>query len=468
MSEIGLAGLGVMGKSLSRNLHGRGFSLSVYNRHLPGKEEDVAVQFIKEYQLANVEGYDDIKAFIHSLKRPRKIVLMVEAGQAVDSMLKVMLPHLEIGDVVVDGGNSHFKDTVRRMNTLNEHGVHFLGAGISGGEEGALTGPSIMIGGDRKPYYLVSPYLETIAARDYSGESCCAHVGQEGAGHFVKMVHNGIEYAEMQLLAEVYGLMKNVWKWSPQRISSALHQWNETDLQSYLLEITAEIVEFKKNGEYVLDTILDVAGSKGTGAWTTIAASELGVPVPVIYASLNARYQSSMKKERMEAAEKHTWPESSVMIDINDLKMAYSMARWINHHQGFHLIETASQHYSWDIDSSVLARIWTNGCIIRSKWMENLVSILSSKLPVLMHPDVMAQCINHAPAYARLISGTAFHAQAVPCLESALTYYKSYIQSESVAHLIQAQRDYFGAHTYKRKNDPNGKPIHTIWKKQIE
>jgi 6-phosphogluconate dehydrogenase len=465
--EFGLIGLGVMGKSLSRNLASKNIRLSLYNRFVAGSEEQVATRFVAQFQLHDALGFEDLTDFVQSLARPRKIFLMIDAGKAIDATIESLIPLLEADDIVMDGGNSHYLDTQRRGEWLAKNDILFIGTGVSGGEEGALKGPSIMPGGSEKAYQHVAPYLEAIAAKDANGLPCCHFIGKGGAGHFVKMVHNGIEYAEMQLLAEVYSLLREANGFSPEHISTLLNEWNEGALKSYLLEITAAILMYRENGELLLDNILDEAGNKGTGSWTTIAACELGVPIPTITASLFARYTSSMKKERVAAATMYA-PFSSAspsLFEVETLKNAYQLARISNHQQGIHLISEASKRYDWQIDLASLARIWTNGCIIRSALMERFIPLLDLNKSLLLQPEIMAQVQADLPALNKIVALASQTSLPIPCLESAATYLKAYLQRDASANLIQAQRDYFGAHTYKLKNDAEGKKRHTNWVK---
>ncbi len=465
LSELGLVGLGVMGKSLARNLSRNGVRLSLYNRRVPGKEEDVAAQCVAGFsELAGALPFEELPAFVASLARPRKILLMVNAGPAVDDVINALLPLLDAGDVLVDGGNSHYSDTRRRLELLKARDIGFLGTGVSGGEEGALWGPAIMPGGSETAYEMMATFLTRIAAKDKEGQACCTYIGPEGAGHFVKMVHNGIEYAEMQLLAEVYSLLRRDMGLNPDEIADILADWQQTGLRSYLLGITVDILRFREpGGEWLLDKILDKAGNKGTGGWTTIAACELGVPVPVLTAALFARYQSAFKAERV--ALNGVYAPSAVRLElpVDQIRDAYAFARIINHYQGLQLIREASRQHHWNINLPELARIWTNGCIIRSELMQQAVGWLQTSPDLLTHPDVVRYLKEALPntetTLAALISGT----QAYPCLLAALAYFKGAILSDSGANLLQAQRDYFGAHTYERSDDPSGRKYHTHW-----
>jgi len=463
-AEIGLIGLGVMGKSLSRNIARNGVSIHVFNRHVDGKEENVAKDFVNIYpEMKESLGFDKLNEFVASLSLPRKVFLMVNAGSAVDNVIQTLLPLLDRGDLIIDGGNSHYKETQKRFQELRQQGIDYIGTGVSGGELGALNGPSIMPGGSLKGYKTVEPILTKIAAADRTNMTCCAFIGNGGAGHFVKMVHNGIEYAEMQLIAEAYGILRYCNKKSPEDIAEIFADWNTTECASYLLEITSEILRKKENEDYLIDLILDRAGNKGTGSWTTIAACELGVPIPTITAALFARYQSSFYDRRQEAA---THIESKINqqdIDLNTLRIAYQQARIINHNQGFELIQAASENHEWNVDSKELARIWTNGCIIRSKLMEDIYNTHASDSSLLLNPKINAIIIEQRNQLQDLVASISTTHVSIPCLSSSLAYLNGYVEKKSLANIIQAQRDYFGAHTYERTDAPRGKKFHTIW-----
>ena len=466
MQEFGLIGLGVMGKSLCRNLAGKGFRLSLYNRFVPVTEENVAVGFIGEHEvLSTACGFQEIAPFVASLQLPRKIFLMVPAGEAVDEMIASLLPHLSGGDVLMDGGNSFYKDTERRCKQLQQAGILYIGTGVSGGEEGALKGPSIMAGGSLEAYNLVNKFLESIAAKDIEQKPCCAFIGNGGAGHFVKMVHNGIEYAEMQLLAEIYSILRFTCKYNPNEIAGLFKTQLANNLNSYLLEISIKILQNKEGEEWLIDKILDKAGNKGTGGWTTIAACELGVPVPTLTAALFARYQSEFLGDRTEAAELYPLKQDGAFVNNNELFNAYRLARIINHHQGFHLIEAASEKYNWNINLPELARIWTNGCIIRSKLMVAAQSLLKENRQLLLHPSIALEVNSHYMSFTNMVALATTNRVAVPCMASAVHYLHAYTQVQSNANIIQAQRDFFGAHTYLRKDDSSGKKYHTNWLK---
>ena len=466
-SEFGLFGLGVMGKSLSRNLANNGFKLSLFNRHVAGKEEDVALNFKNEFkELSSSLAFDNIESFVDSLASPKKIMLMVNAGNTIDVVLDQLLPHLSPGDILIDGGNSNYNKTKERFEKLKSGGVLFIGAGVSGGEEGALKGPSIMPGGAPESYELVKPYLEAIAAKDKNNLPCCTYIGGDGSGHFVKMVHNGIEYVEMQLLAEVCVLLDALGN-NPDEIADVLVSWQNV-ANSYLLEITIDILRTKENEDWLIHKIMDKAGNKGTGNWTTITTAQLGVPSTMIASALFARYTSYYKNEREVASENFKKvANTSLAVTEDDILKSYQFARLINHYQGFKLIEEASKSYQWNLNLSELARIWTNGCIIRSSLMESLVSILKENTNLLLANEIVEE-INQLKPYAKkVVAQAVMHELAIPSLTESVSFLNSFSKAKSSANIIQAQRDYFGAHTYQRVNDTSGKFYHTNWKKKM-
>lgn len=465
-SEFGLAGLGVMGKSLALNFAEKGIRLSLFNRHEPGEEEDVAKTFIANNQALNhAKGFDQLDAFVASLETPRKIFLMVPSN-VTESIIRSLIPMLEEGDIIIDGGNSHFKSTNGIGSLLEKYNIHFLGTGVSGGEKGARLGPSIMPGGSKSAYQQVSKYLLKIAAKDAEGKACCTYIGPEGAGHFVKMVHNGIEYAEMQLIAEVYTICRYGLGMTPDKIGNIFQEWDETPtLNSYLMNISANILRKHEKGEWLIDKILDKAGNKGTGGWTTAAATELGVPIPIISAALFARYLSAIKDERVKAQQlfsksKNESPNPDIPVTV--IKNAYELARLINHHQGFHLIRAASKTYDWALNLSEIARIWTQGCIIRSGLMVSLIDQLKSDELILtsrLHENRLTVQFDDLKSVVSSSTGKLH----IPCLSSALEYITGYTNALSSANIIQAQRDYFGAHRYQRNDDLTGQFFHTEW-----
>jgi 6-phosphogluconate dehydrogenase len=461
-AEIGLIGLGVMGKSLSRNLARNGFCVSLYNRHVVGKEENVAVDFkAKHEELTSSMAFDDLKEFVISLETPRKIILMVNAGPTVDFVLNDLNDFLEKGDVVIDGGNSHYEDTARRIAELEKREQVFIGTGVSGGEEGALLGPSIMPSGPKAAYTHVQQYLEAIAATDSDGNPCCTYIGKQGSGHFVKMIHNGIEYVEMQLLAECYSILKSQGA-SNEEMASTFKSWRE-DLDSYLLEITVQILRKKEGDRYLLDMILDKAGNKGTGNWATVSIASSGEPATMIPSALFARYLSFFKERRITAATVFSKLGESIQVSNEQLKEAYEFARIINHAQGFSLINLVSEKNNWGVNLSELARIWTGGCIIKSDFMKELVGYLQGDTDLLSNENLSAG-INRTYLSAKAVAAGCIEGEIhAPCLVEAVNYFNGLKTGNLSANLIQAQRDYFGSHTYQRTDDPNGEFFHTEW-----
>ncbi len=464
MNVFGLIGLGVMGKSLCRNLARNNFAISMYNRHVPGKEEKIALDFKNTYtELDNSMPFDVLSEFVDSLEQPRKIMLMVNAGKAVDAVIDDLLPLLSIGDIIIDGGNSHYNNTQKRYHRLKEKGIHFLGIGVSGGEEGALKGPSMMPGGDAKAYAIVKPYLESIAAKDKNGEPCCHYLGDGGAGHFIKMVHNGIEYSEMQLLAETYYMLRIGMGKNPDEIAAIFENWAKSDTNSYLLEITAKIIKKKEDNTWLIDLILDKAGNKGTGNWTTVAAAQLGIPITLLTEALYSRYISSFKQKRVKAATIYNIDKEQIQLTIDEIQSAYQFARIINHHQGIMLLREASKAYEWNLNVSEICRVWTNGCIIRSVFMEQLHEILKRDTDILLHTTIIEAIKKSHPSLTKVASENIKSKLSTPCFSAAINYFNNYIEGDSNANIIQAQRDFFGAHTYQRKNDKSEQFYHTNW-----
>lgn len=457
-STLGIIGLGVMGRSLAHNVLSHGISVSVYNR-TDGDEANVVTNFLAEAETPLAHGFTDYEAFVRSLKSPRRILLMIPAGPVVDTVLLAIQPYLSNGDVLIDGGNSHFEDTRRRCEYFKQLGIDFLGCGISGGEEGARKGPSMMVGGSKDAYSKIRPVFEAITAKDPKEKPCVTHVGTDGAGHFVKTIHNGIEYAEMQLLAEVYALLRPSLNYPS--IANLLSEWNKDDLSGYLLEITVDILRYKEGGEYLLDKILDKASNKGTGGWSSKSAIDLGVPATMMSASLFARYISSFKSTREDLA-REAQADSKINTDTGSLKEAYQFARIINHLQGFALIDQASTSYNWNIDLAEVARIWTNGCIIKSELMETFRDHLSDGTELYRNEKIISELKQKETSIKSIVS-SALEAQiALPCFSEALQFWYGITTKDSPANLIQAQRDYFGGHTYVR-TDKEGNHS-TNWK----
>ncbi|WP_299439526.1 NADP-dependent phosphogluconate dehydrogenase [uncultured Aquimarina sp.] len=470
-SQLGLIGLGVMGKSLAINLLSNKFTLSVYNRQVKGKEVDVARKFEEEQSNnGRILGFDDLQSFVNSLEQPRTIVVMVNAGKPVDLVIDALVPLLSKEDCIIDGGNSHYKATLERSNKLIKHEIHFLGTGISGGEEGALKGPSIMPGGSEEAYDTSGLFLEAIAARDKNGDSCCAYIGPEGSGHFVKMVHNGIEYAEMQLLAETYHVLRFYANKTPVQIADIFSIWRNNGLDSYLLEITSRILLEKEGDDFLIDKILDKAGQKGTGGWSTNAALELGIPLSTISESVMARNISGIKSQRVEASERYQLKKSSISSDdtvfVENLEKAFKATCVINHHIGFELIKEASNEYNWELNLSKIARIWTNGCIIRSDLMEQIWELFlnNNDTSLLMLPDIVTIMKSNISSLSEIVSIGLKAGFSLPVLSAATNYFLTYTSAQSSANIIQAQRDYFGAHTYQRVDTSLDEYFHTNWK----
>ncbi|WP_298778448.1 NADP-dependent phosphogluconate dehydrogenase [uncultured Polaribacter sp.] len=464
-SEFGLFGLGVMGKSLTRNLANNKVRLSIFNRHVDGVEEDVAKNFKNQFEeLSKALPFDSIEPFVKSLEKPRKIMLMVNAGKIVDLVIEDLLPFLDAGDILIDGGNSNYNKTKERFDYLKSKNIHFLGAGVSGGEEGALKGPSIMPGGEKDAYKEVKPFLEAIAAKDVNNLPCCTHIGSDGSGHFVKMVHNGIEYVEMQLLVEVFVMLKSLGN-NPDEIANILESWKEST-NSYLLEITIDILRKKEGDDWLVNKIMDKAGNKGTGNWTTITTAQLGVPSTMIASALFTRYISFYKEERIHLSKSFEKDETlNLNIENTDILKAYQFARIINHYQGFKLIYEASVNYKWDLNLSELSRIWTNGCIIKSDLMLELVTVFKTTNNILTDKGIIEKLKTLKPSVKKVVSECILNELPIPNFSESINFFNGFKVANSSANLIQAQRDYFGAHTYQRIDDTSNKFYHTNWKK---
>ncbi len=464
-AEIGIIGMGVMGRNLARNIARNSFSVSLYNRRVEEEEEEVAFQLTQQFEELNTAAaFEHIAPFIASLERPRKVLMMVKAGKVVDQVIAKVSPHLDRGDILIDGGNSHFKDTERRIDSLKEMGIHFIGMGVSGGEEGALNGPALMPGGEEETYALISPILQKMAAKNSNGDHCCAYLGKGGSGHYIKMIHNGIEYAEMQLLAECYSILKSHFEYDNDQIAHVFSDWNQGELNSYLLEITATIFTKKEDGKYLIDQILDRASNKGTGAWTSINGIELGVPFNIIASALYARYTSSFKEKRVQLAQNYL-SNSSPKTDLSivQLKEAYAIARRLNHLQGFEHLAAASKQYDWQLDLAKIAQVWTGGCIIRSELMLDLSSILKQTTNLWEHPDWKTP-FNASQKSLQQICISAFQQSIpIPTFTACFNYFNAMTQANSSANLIQAQRDFFGAHGYQRIDDRTPQLHHTNW-----
>lgn len=463
--QIGVIGLAVMGKNLAMNIESRGFSVSVFNRSYEKTEDFLA----NEAKDKNFFGAKSVEEFVNSLEKPRRIMLMVKAGAATDATIESLKPHLSKGDVLIDGGNTLYEDTIRRNKELDATGIHFIGTGVSGGEEGALKGPSIMPGGQKEAYDLVAPIFEAIAAK-VDGEPCTAYIGPDGAGHFVKMVHNGIEYGDMQLISEAYFMLKNILGMETDELHDVFSEWNKGELDSYLIEITSEIFTKKDDdtGKPMVDVILDTAGQKGTGKWTSKNALDLGVPLPLITESVFARFISSMKEERVKASKVLTGPSASFDGDRSELieavRKALYMGKICSYAQGYAQMRAQSEENDWDLNYGEISMIWRGGCIIRSQFLQKIKEAYDNDpaLSNLLLDPYFQDIVNeYQTALREVVSVAVKHGIAVPTLASAVAYYDSYRSADLPANLIQAQRDYFGAHTYQRK-DKEG-TFHTQW-----
>lgn len=465
-SQFGLIGLAVMGANLARNMADKGFSTLVYNRTKSKTEK-----FMKDFGSSpNLSGAYGLEDFVNGLERPRKIILLIKAGDPVDAMLDELIPLLDKGDIVIDGGNSFFKDTRRRYKKMEALGFEYVGMGVSGGEEGALHGPSLMPGCTKEAYEKLRPMLEAISAKA-NGEPCVDYIGDDGAGHFVKMVHNGIEYADMQLICEVYTIMRHVMKMDVPEIAETFSNWNQGRLSSYLIEITADILSKydPETGKPMIDIILDKAGQKGTGKWTSLTALELGVPTPTMTEAVFARDMSARKEERVALDKEYddiTFPD--IQFDkaalLQDLEKTLYASKICAYAQGFNLIGTAGREYNWNLKLGHLAKIWRNGCIIRAAFLDVVSDSFEkdSTLQNLLFSGFFADALKEARAGWGCVAARASECGvAIPALSSALSYFDSYHSAVCSANMIQAQRDYFGAHTYERVDKPGS--YHTDW-----
>ncbi|WP_339235749.1 NADP-dependent phosphogluconate dehydrogenase [Paenibacillus sp. FSL R5-0517] len=452
--QIGVIGLAVMGKNLALNIESKGFSVSVYNRS-PEKTNDL----LKEAEGKNLTGSFSIEEFVASLESPRKILIMVQAGKATDATIEQLLPHLDEGDIIIDGGNAYFPDTQRRSKELEDKGIRFIGTGVSGGEEGALNGPSIMPGGQESAYKLVEPILTAISAH-VGDDPCCTYIGPDGAGHYVKMVHNGIEYGDMQLIGEAYHLLKSVLNVSVEELHAIFTEWNQGELDSYLIEITADI--FSKydpeTGKPMVDVILDAAGQKGTGKWTSQSALDLGVPLSMITESVFSRFLSAMKDERVAASKILSGPATEAFSGdkkafIENVRKALFASKIVSYAQGFAQMRAASDEYGWDLKYGNIAMIFRGGCIIRSQFLQNIKEAYDKDAALknlLLDPYFQNIVESYQGAWREVVAAAVKQGVPVPGFSSALSYYDSYRTERLPANLLQAQRDYFGAHTFKR------------------
>jgi len=473
-AKVGLIGLGVMGENLALNIERNGFPIAIYNRTTAKVDEFVNGRGKGK----QVIGCSDDKAFVACLERPRKIILLVKAGSPVDQTVEKLLPFLEKDDIIIDGGNSHFTDTMKREKDLAAKGFYFIGSGVSGGEEGALWGPSLMPGGDKGAYEKIKPIWEAIAAKVDDGP-CVTYLGPNGAGHFVKMVHNGIEYGDMQLIAEVYDVLKRGLGLSASQIGDTFEEWNKGILDSFLIEITAKILSVTdpETGKPLVDLIVDKAGQKGTGKWTGEIALDLGIAVPTIDAALTGRLLSALKDERVLAAKKlsgpagATIPQSEHKKVIAGLQDALYASKVCSYAQGMALIRAGSDQYQWNIDLSECARIWKGGCIIRAKLLESIKQAFKRQGDVhnlLVDPEFSSYLVEHQQDWRYAVTTAINAGIAVPALSASLAYFDSYRSANLPQNLTQAQRDFFGAHTYERVDKPQAGFMHTDWPSLIK
>ncbi|KWE89726.1 6-phosphogluconate dehydrogenase [Burkholderia ubonensis] len=464
---IGVIGLAVMGRNLALNIESRGYAVSVYNRSREKTDELIA-----EFPGRNLVPTYTLEEFVASLETPRRILMMVKAGAATDATIAALKPLLEKGDVLIDGGNTHFTDTIRRNQELAQSGLHFIGTGVSGGEEGALRGPSIMPGGQRDAYDLVEPILKQIAAKAPSdGEPCVAYMGPDGAGHYVKMVHNGIEYGDMQLIAESYAVLKDVAGLTNDELGAVYTDWNQGELDSYLMEITSKIFGKKddETGKHLVDVILDRAAQKGTGKWTSQNALDLGVPLPLITESVFARVLSSLKTERVAASKVLSGPSATPLQGdraafVEAVRRALYLSKVISYAQGFAQLRTASEEYGWNLDLGTIAKIFRAGCIIRARFLQKITDAYAKDpalANLLLDPYFQDIAANYQASLREVVIAAVKAGVPVPAFASAVAYFDSYRSERLPANLVQAQRDFFGAHTFERTDKPGS--FHASW-----
>jgi len=466
-ADIGLIGLAVMGENLVLNMESKGFTVAVYNRTV----EKVDAFMSDRGAGKNFIGCHSIEELCASLERPRKVMMLVKAGQPVDDFIEQIIPHLEPGDIIIDGGNSHFPDTIRRTKYVERKGLLYIGTGVSGGEEGALTGPSIMPGGSPAAWPAVKPIFQKISAHTESGEPCCDWVGEDGAGHFVKMVHNGIEYGDMQMICETYQMMKEGLGMSNDEMHEVFGRWNEGPLDSYLIEITRDILGYRdEEGEAVIDVILDTAGQKGTGKWTAVSALDLGQPLTLIGEAVFARCLSALKEERVEAAKSLSGPAEDYAGDkaalIADLEQALYASKIVSYAQGYQLMRAAAAEHSWKLNNGGIALMWRGGCIIRSAFLGKIKDAFDADpdlVNLLLDPFFRDAVEKAQASWRRVVMKAVELGIPMPAISAALAFYDGYRAARLPANLLQAQRDYFGAHTYERVDRPRGEFFHTNW-----
>ena len=467
LADVGLIGLAVMGENLALNMESRGFQVAVFNRTTTRVDE-----FIQgRAKGRRFIGTHDLKEFVAALQRPRKIVMLVKAGAAVDQLIDQLLPLLEKGDILIDGGNSLFTDTIRRTRRVEDSGMLFVGSGVSGGEDGALHGPSLMPGGSPAAWPHIKPIFQAICARTPDGEPCCDWMGENGAGHFVKMIHNGIEYGDMQLIGETYDVMKRVLGMSNAEMHEVFAEWNRAELDSYLIEITRDILAFvDQNGEATIDRILDAAGQKGTGKWTVIEALDHGIPLTLIGEAVFARALSAAKEERVQASRQLAPVVSEFKGErkqlIDDLRQALYASKIISYAQGYQLLRSAARQYQWSLSYGGIALVWRGGCIIRSAFLGDIKKAFDREpqlVNLLLDPFFRDAVSTRQAGWRRALVAAIQSGIPMPCMTAALSYFDGYRAERLPANLLQAQRDFFGAHTYERVDQPRGQFFHTDW-----
>jgi 6-phosphogluconate dehydrogenase len=466
-ADIAVIGLAVMGKNIILNMNDHGFKVVAFNRTV-SKVDDFLANEAKDTQIVGAHSIEEV---VSKLKKPRRVMLMVKAGEAVDETIQHLLPHLEQGDIIIDGGNSLFTDTERRLKELQSRGILYIGTGVSGGEEGARNGPSIMPGGSSEAWPHVKDIFQGIAAKVEDGSPCCEWVGEGGAGHYVKMVHNGIEYGDMQLISEAYHLMRDLIGMSAEEMASVFADWNKGELDSFLIQITSEILAFKDvDGQPLVDKIFDTAGQKGTGKWTVISSAELGQPTTLISEAVYARMVSSFKDHRLAAAKVLTGPETNFDGDrtafIEQIRQALYASKIVSYAQGYMLMRAAAEEHDWNLNYGGIALMWRGGCIIRSRFLGDIKKAFETNpgLANLLLDSFFAEAIQNNQSAWREVLATAVKAGIpLPAMSSALAFYDAYRTENLPANLLQAQRDYFGAHTYERNDKPRGEFFHTDW-----
>jgi 6-phosphogluconate dehydrogenase len=466
-ADLGLIGLAVMGQNLVLNMNDHGFKVAVFNR-----TTSVVDEFLEGgAKETDIVGAHSLEEFVGLLAKPRRVMLLVKAGQPVDAFIDLLIPLLDEGDIIIDGGNSNYNDTIRRTELVESKGLLYIGTGVSGGEEGARTGPSIMPGGSPAAWPHVKPIFQAVSAKVEDGSPCCEWVGENGAGHFVKMVHNGIEYGDMQLICEAYQLMKDGLGLDHDRMHEIFAEWNEGELDSYLIEITRDILGFRdEEGDPIVEKILDTAGQKGTGKWTAISALEMGIPLTLIAEAVLARFLSALKDERVAAEQVLKGPESTFGGDveafIDDLRQALYASKIVSYAQGYMLMRAAAGTYGWNLNNGGIALMWRGGCIIRSVFLGRIKEAFDNDPDLsnlLLDPYFCEQVQNAQAAWRRVVAKGVALGVPVPALSSGLAFFDGYRHGRLPANLLQAQRDYFGAHTYERVDSPRGEFFHTDW-----